>query len=294
MHDNEIPIDDADVRRLINEQFPEWSNLTIERLHSEGTVNVIFRIGPSLAARFPLQPGQSRSALETEAVAAQELSEHTTFPTPLPVAIGEPGIGYSQCWSVQTWIEGATATINDPSASTSFAQDLAAFVGEVRSIATKGRSFGGAGRGGKLLAHDEWVTVCLSKSEGLLDVHQLREMWRCYRQLADHAGDVMTHGDLIPSNVLVAEGRLTGVLDVGGMQSADPSLDLVGGWHLLDDGPREVFRTALSCSDLEWERGQAWAFQQALGLVWYYRSSNPSMSELGRRTLDRLVASAPR
>jgi hypothetical protein len=32
-------------------------------------------------------------------------------------------------------------------------------------------------------------------------------------------------------------------------------------------------------------RGAAWAFEQALGAVWYYADSNPVMSEMGRRTL---------
>jgi len=44
----------------------------------------------------------------------------------------------------------------------------------------------------------------------------------------------------------------------------------------------------LACDDLEWARGQAWAFQQAMGLVWYYRDSNPTMSEMGRRTLEQI------
>jgi hypothetical protein len=36
----------------------------------------------------------------------------------------------------------------------------------------------------------------------------------------------------------------------------------------------------------------AWAFQQAMGLVWYYAASNPAVSRLGRRTLDRILAQA--
>jgi hypothetical protein len=36
----------------------------------------------------------------------------------------------------------------------------------------------------------------------------------------------------------------------------------------------------------------AWALEQALGLPWYYAESNPIMSRWGRRTLDRLLASA--
>ena len=54
-------------------------------------------------------------------------------------------------------------------------------------------------------------------------------------------------------------------------------------------GPRQALRDALGCLDLDWERGQAWAFQQAMGLVWYYKDTNPVMSRLGRTTLDRLL-----
>jgi aminoglycoside phosphotransferase (APT) family kinase protein len=100
----------------------------------------------------------------------------------------------------------------------------------------------------------------------------------------------MTHGDLIPGNVLVDGGRLVGILDVGGLGPADPALDLVGAWHMLDRGPRELLRDDLRSDDLEWERGKAWAFIQAMGLVWYYRSSNPTMSRMGRRTIERILA----
>jgi aminoglycoside phosphotransferase (APT) family kinase protein len=100
----------------------------------------------------------------------------------------------------------------------------------------------------------------------------------------------MTHGDLIPGNVLVSEGRLTGILDVGGLGPADPALDLVGAWHLLDHDRRKLLRDDLGCDDLEWERGKAWAFQQAMGAIWYYIETNPPMHHMGRRTLDRIIA----
>jgi aminoglycoside phosphotransferase (APT) family kinase protein len=103
----------------------------------------------------------------------------------------------------------------------------------------------------------------------------------------------MTHGDLIPGNVLVRDGRLAGVIDVGGLGPADPALDLVGAWHLLAVAPRQLFRAALACDELEWERGKAWAFQQSMGAVWYYRQTNPAMSLMGRRTLDRIMAETP-
>jgi aminoglycoside phosphotransferase (APT) family kinase protein len=100
----------------------------------------------------------------------------------------------------------------------------------------------------------------------------------------------MTHGDLIPGNVLVDGGRLVGVIDVGGLGPADPALDLVCAWHLFDEPARQVLRDALDCDDLEWQRGKAWAFEQAMGAVWYYVQSNPRMSSMGRRTLQRIAA----
>ena len=75
----------------------------------------------------------------------------------------------------------------------------------------------------------------------------------------------MAHGDLIPGNVLVAEGRLVGVIDVGGLGPADPALDLVATWHFLEANPRRTLREALLSDDLGWVRGAAWAFQQARG-----------------------------
>ena len=123
---------------------------------------------------------------------------------------------------------------------------------------------------------------------------RLRRMWASFRELPRTDPDVMSHGDLIPGNVLVrrteAGIRLAGVLDTGGFAAADPALELVAAWHLLGDGPRAVLRESLAVGDLQWERGRAWAFVQAVGLVEYYLRTNPVMSRLGSRTLERLVA----
>jgi aminoglycoside phosphotransferase (APT) family kinase protein len=293
MHDNELTVSPAMVRTLVDDQFPEWRSLPVRAVAATGTVNAIFRIGDRLAARFPLQPkeiGAARQWLAAEAAASRELAGRTRFPTPEPVAIGEPGAGYPLPWSVQTWLPGTVATDADPGTSVAFARDLADFVAGVRGIDTNGRTFHGRGRGGDLTSHDAWMDTCLLRSEQLLDVPRLRRMWGVLRELPRGAThDVMCHGDLIPGNVLVSEGRLAGVLDVGGLGPADPALDLVGAWHLLDAGPRQAFRDHLGCGDLEWERGKAWAFQQAMGLVWYYVDSNPAMSKMGRRTLERLM-----
>jgi len=293
MHPNQLAVDAEMVRRLVDEQFPQWQALPVRAVASHGTVNALFRIGDTLLARFPLQPADvasTRRSLESEALAARELLGGTRFPTPEPVALGEPGAGYPLPWSVLTWLPGTVATDQDPGESVAFAHDLAEFIQGVRAIGLRGRTFGGNGRGGDLRSHDAWMQTCFDRSEDVLDVPQLRRIWTALRVLPPIAREVMSHRDLIPPNVLVSDGRLAGVIDVEDMGPADPALDLVGGWHLLESAPRQAFRDDLGCDDLEWERGKAWAFEQAMGLVWYYAQSNPVMSQLGRRTLQRIMA----
>jgi aminoglycoside phosphotransferase (APT) family kinase protein len=294
MHDDQVDVTTDIVATLIQEQFPQWSGEAIRPLSSTGMVNAVFRIGNHLSARFPLRPADPAEVLvvlEQEAQASAELAQASRFPAPEPVALGKPGAGYPMPWSVQTWLPGTVASDADPSGSDAFAEDLAAFIAGLRDAETRGRLFSGEGRGGVLAHHDDWMAKCFEESEGLLDVARLRQVWDHFRELPRGGADVMSHGDLIPGNVLVAGDRLGGVLDTGGFGPADPALDLVSAWHLLQPGPREVLRRRLACDDLEWERGKAWAFQQAMGLVWYYAESNPTMSGMGRRTLDRILES---
>ncbi|MFD6416140.1 aminoglycoside phosphotransferase family protein [Streptomyces sp. NPDC060194] len=295
MHVDQVDVGEETVAALVRAQFPRWAGLPVRAVASDGTVNAIFRIGDRLAARLPLRlaPADAvRAELVREAAASAEFARVSPFPGPEPVALGEPGEGYPMPWAVQTWLSGtvAAARLDELAGSYAFARDLADLVAGLRTAGTGGRRFSGGGRGGVLADHDAWVNKCLAVSGDLLDVPHLRELWRSFRELPPADADAMSHTDLMPGNLLVAGDRLTGVLDTGGFAPADPALDLIAGWHLLDDGPRDAFRTALACDALTWERGRAWAFEQALGLVEYYALTNPVMSATGRRTLERVVA----
>jgi aminoglycoside phosphotransferase (APT) family kinase protein len=293
MHDDELPVDAGLVLRLVAEQFPSWAGLPVVPMRSGATVNAIFRLGDRLAARLPLRaadPEVVRSELEREAASLEELAGIVPVPVPRARAIGRPGHGYPLPWAVHDWLPGATTTPTALAGSTVFADDLAAVLAALRSAPTRGRVFSGPGRGGSLRDHDAWMATCFRESEGLLDVAALRARWAVLRELPAAGPDVMAHRDLHPGNLLVEGERLTGVLDAGGFGAADPALDLVAAWHLLDAPARARLREALGSGPLEWARGAAWAFQQAMGLVWYYRASNPVMADLGRTTLGRVMA----
>lgn len=292
MHSDQLHIDTDIVRQMVFDQFPEYRDERIEQVGAVGTVNATFRIGSSVAARFPLRatdPVGCADMLRSETAAMMEFAAHSPFACPRSIGLGQPGPLYPLPWAIQTWIEGDVATPDRLAASATFALDIANLIASLRAVNPHGRRFDGQGRGGSLPDHDDWMSTCFENSEGHMDVPRLSRIWARLRQLPPAGPDVMSHRDLIPANLLVRGDRLVGVLDTGSFGPADPALDLVAAWHLLDRKQREIVRTHLGSSDVEWKRGAAWAFQQAMGLVWYYRSTNPAMSALGRSTLSRIL-----
>ena len=41
------------------------------------------------------------------------------------------------------------------------------------------------------------------------------------------------HGDLLPGNLLVVDGRLSAVIDFGGLNVGDPACDLQPAWNVF-------------------------------------------------------------
>src|SRR5690606_13640887 len=131
-----------------------------------------FRVGDSLAARFPLRGAPEEVALQTSSQqdAMAEFAAAAPVPSTEPVALGQPGEDYPLVWAVTTWVEGVVATPTGDAASESLALDLAGLVLALRNVPTNGRDLDGAGRGGHLPDHDGWMEDCFHESEGLLDV----------------------------------------------------------------------------------------------------------------------------
>jgi aminoglycoside phosphotransferase (APT) family kinase protein len=295
MHEGQLDVTAELVEGLVKEQFPDWSGLAVRAVPSHGTVNAVFRIGDGLAARLPIQPGDAadvRRELEGEAEAARRLHAMSPYPTPEPVAIGEPTAGYPLPWAVQTWVDGTIAYDADVAGSSAFAEDLARFVLALRAQPTEGRVFTGPWRGGLLTSQDEWVADCLERSRGMIDVDALTKLWADLRTTPRTEPDAWTHRDLMPGNLLAENGRLAGVIDVGMFTVSDPAMDLQPAWNLFDPTARAAFRTALGSDEDEWRRGMGWSFAQAIGCLWYYVDTNPVMSRTAHHTLTALLDAA--
>jgi hypothetical protein len=101
----------------------------------------------------------------------------------------------------------------------------------------------------------------------------------------------MCHGDLQPQNLLVRESRIIGVLDCGSYGVADPALDLLFVWHAFDSQRRAIVRERVGVDEEEWLRGAAWALVQSVGLAKYYETTNPEMSIMGIKTINKILNS---
>ncbi|MEU4552291.1 aminoglycoside phosphotransferase family protein [Micromonospora violae] len=293
MHADQVDVSVDVVSALVAAQFPEWRALPVHPLPSSGTVNALFRLGPEIVLRFPLQPGadaELRAELLREQEYARSLAAYLPIAVPEPLGLGEPGPGYPGPWTAYRWIAGEPARpdlIGDPD---TFARDLAGVVVALRSIDTGGRTWSGSGRGGPLAALDVDVRSALADSVHLTDTARLAVVWdRCREAPRRDDRDVWIHADLMPGNLLVRDGRLAAVIDLETVNVGDPAVDLMPAWNLLDAGARKTYRRALGVDDDTWERGRGWALLQAINALPYYVETNRVMAAIARRTLRAVL-----
>jgi aminoglycoside phosphotransferase (APT) family kinase protein len=291
MHHDQLEVTAEAVAALVADQFPEWAHLSVSPVPSHGTVHLLFRLGEDLVARLRMQEGspeEAYAAVAAEQAAARRLLGRVPVRTPEPVATGTPGPGYPLPWSVYRWLPGTVAG-EHLADSEGLGRDLAAFVAAVREIDTGGQVFDRAGRGGRLTDVDGYVDDCLAQDTTPFVAAHLRRLWERLRLTSRTEADTMTHGDLMPGNLLLDQGRLSAVIDVATVGPADPALDLQPAWNLLAGDGRAAFRAALCVGDEQWQRGMGWAYAQAIGCLDYYRATNPVMSQTAVRTLRALL-----
>jgi len=289
MHTDEINSAPELVRALITEQFPQWADLPIERVDSSGTDNAMFRLGDELAVRLPRRPfvaAALRKELHWPAVLAPQLPVEV----PAPVAVGEPAADFPFPWAVLRWIDGGNPVVGALVEPEALALDLAEFVQALRKIDPtggpaqhRGVPLGSPGR-------DVPTREAISQLHDDIDADAALVLWERAIALPEPPGVFWSHGDLSPGNVLVRNGRLSAVIDFGGVGIGDPTVDLVVAWNLLPAGARDVFRAALDVDDETWERGRAWAMSIALIQLPYYRDTNPGLSANSRHVLSEVLA----
>lgn len=293
MHADEIQIDVTLVGRLLAAQFPQWAGLPIQPVRSSGTDNAIFRLGDHMAVRLPRIPAAT-APMEKEHRWLPRLAPLLPLAIPVPLAKGRPAEGYPWHWSVFPWLEGETATIERLADPCQAARDLARFIGALERIDPTGGPPPGAHnffRGVPLAMRDVPTRDAIASLQGMLDTGEVTAAWEASLQAPAWPGPpAWIHGDLASGNLLAVQGKLSAVIDFGGLGVGDPACDLMVAWTLFSGESREVFHAALSIDDSTWARGRGWALSWALMFIPYYLNTNPAGVGEARHAINEVLA----
>jgi aminoglycoside phosphotransferase (APT) family kinase protein len=292
MHADEVPIDAALVRGLIDSQFPQWAILPLVPVHSTGTDNAIYRLGDRMAVRLPRRPGAS-GQIEKEYRWLPMLAAALPLEVPVPLALGTPAENYPFPWSVCRWLDGENAVVAPISDLEQAAKDLAHFIDALQRIDASGGPAPGAhnsGRGEPLAMRHVETQEAIANLEEIIDVRAASAAWDlALRAPAWIGAPVWLHGDLLPSNLLTRAGRVSAVIDFGCLGVGDPACDLMAAWTLLSADARRTFRAALAVDDATWLRGSGWALSFGLIALPYYLHSNSVLATIARHAIEEVL-----
>lgn len=304
IHDDELDTGETTVRTLLSAQCPRWSTLPVTYLRTAGTDNAMWRVhvpdGADVVVRLPRRP-PTAGTVDQELTLLRLISESsvaTVVGTPPVHHVGEPHEVFPHRWAVLGWLDGSDAWSARAALDGRFEQlaaDLAEAVlaiGRLRGMPVPQRERGG--RGGPLepllQGLDWWLDDPRWCASDLIDVAAVR---RLAAEAVDVADEPVTpgfvHGDLIPGNLLIESGRLTGIIDWGCAAYADPAQDLAPAWSVLDARGRHVFRQAVGVDDATWVRARTFELHHAVAAVLYYVPRRHPLGDVMIRTLDRIL-----
>jgi aminoglycoside phosphotransferase (APT) family kinase protein len=185
-----LGVDTTTVRRLVAQQFPQWSTLTVGPVRNPGWDNYTFRLGDDMVVRLP-SAAEYALAVEKEQRWLPELAPHLSVPIPSVRGLGSPSDVYPFTWSVYGWLDGSAATHADIRDPVDFADQLADFLGALRSVdAADGPQPGIHNwyRGATLLTYEATTRRSLDRLAGRIDTDLASKVWaaapagRCPRQ----------------------------------------------------------------------------------------------------------------
>ena len=289
MHADEVTTDARLVRRLLARQFPQWAGLPVSPVDSYGTDHYIYRVGDHLSVRLP-RVGWATGQAAKEAKWLPWLAPQLPLAIPRQLAVGQPAEGYPFGWSVYEWLPGenANGTIADLDQA---AADLAAFIRALRGVSAAGaHQRRPNSRGGPLAEGDEEVRLSIAQLGDRIDGPAALRSWaESLASPAWHEPEVWVHGDLLPGNLLVRNGRLAAIIDFGTLNVGDPACDLLPAWNVFSGRSRERFRSELKVDDASWLRGRGWALCQAVSALPYYWDTNPGMVRQASHALAEVL-----
>jgi len=281
-------MDEDDLKGLVATYLPGYADLPLIPLATGGTQNLVARLGDDFLLRLPLSP-EAGAELATELTWLPRLAPH--LPLAIPEIVAQlPDGATPHGGALMRWIEGRDGAAAPPADQITAARDLAATIRALHAIPLPADPPQGR-RGGPLVRRDAEFRAALAASNGLFDTDAAAALWQAALALPAYAGPpVLLHADLIPANLIFAEGRLTALIDFAMISHGDPAWDLIPAWFLLDPPARAAFRDALAPDAASWARARAHVLAQSVIALPYYLATNPQMTALARRGIAETLA----
>ncbi len=288
MHADELSISKSLVSELLAENFPDLSLLPLAALQSSGTVNVIFRLGTELCVRLP-RAERFANSLSRELAWIPGVQSTNDISVPRVFAEGKPHRNFPLPWAIMHWLPGKPVEPGSAGESHASAVRLANFLCELKRREVNSGPSSNRDRppvhGAPLiteafdvLEHQGWPLA------------ELKALWQACVDCPRYAGEATwTHGDLIPPNLLEAEGEISAVIDFGSYALGDPAVDLIPAWTIFRGAARQTFLETMAMDQVSIERARGYALRQALQIIPYYQQSNPPFVQMAEAILNELI-----
>lgn len=281
-------IDAALVRRLVDDQFPQWRGLPLHPVEHSGNDHRIFRLGDELSVRLPSAPGYVPQ-VEKEQTWLPRLAPKLPLPIPTVEGIGAPTDLFPAPWSVYRWMAGMPASRTDIADWPRFTAELAEFLVRLRAVDATGAPPPGphsAFRGAPVSHWDDEVHDILDRLHGR-ERDLAAGIWRDAVAATSAEPPRWFHGDVSLNNLLVRGGELTAVIDFGCSGAGDVACDTVFRWTAPNEAARAQYRKDYAVDEATWARGRGWALWKALIMI---TNKPPGQAEFARHVLDQLFA----
>ncbi|MCX5206624.1 aminoglycoside phosphotransferase family protein [Streptomyces sp. NBC_00237] len=244
-HVNGAAIDAPLVRGLLEEQHPDLAGLELRRVRG-GWDMQMWRLGTELAVRLPLTPS-GPELLRNEQRWLPGLAARLPLPMPVPVRNGKPSCRFPRPWSVMTWVPGEPAD-GSPVADAHRLEAADSLAGFLRALHVTAPADAPVNPMRDVSLADATASFAEMRDRNLaqgttsvvrgVGVDRVDALWADAASAPAWEGPpVWRHADLHPANVVVTDGRLSGIIDFGDLCVGDPAQDLAAAWTLLPSGP---------------------------------------------------------
>ncbi len=272
------------VTSLLADQFPELLGLTIEPL-SRGWDNTNLLVGTDLIARIPHRQAAAE-LITNEQRWLPTLAPLLNMAIPTPSHAGKPTDFFPWPWSVTPFAAGAEAAGVDLKEPVASAEMLGTFFRQLHRAAPADAPVNPY-RGVPLRDRTAAFEARVSSLEPGQDLDAIRGVFVTALESEPSPDRVWLHGDLHARNMIVADGRLTSVIDWGDICAGDRATDLAGAFMLVPDHV-DVVADHAQASKADWQRARGWAANFAV-IYLAHSDDDPVMGQIGTRLIATLL-----